>query len=1266
MKKRIGGGFTLIEMLVAVIVIVLLVIGIGTGIRAAIRAYNESIFESECGTLSDILNTTVGDALRYSENVQVDGDGFTFTNYDYNVKNAVFTLDENGHIVITFTDADGNTVTVPAVNDGAYADGITVTALNIVAKETGEPGAYYFDVSYTLTNASGLTHDYTMRVRQANADVRIEYETQPAEDVPGEDGESPGIENADTVTVTYNGNVPQGADEYVFVDVFGNKTRSAYQIFDPKLTATFHVYDGVIACDWYTVEYFTTEKDGSGEKFYCGKDRTFTEDELTQIQKNGGVLELYAQWEAAEYTIRYEAADGSGSYTQNFTKNTPVVLYNNADGKLVNEGRDVTFKANGGSSDKKITAQCILQGWTDNKDRSFTLGQSLTPAKGFLGDFDPAYNEPIVLTAKWSLPTVDLNTVTKPTRTNCTFEGWYTAAKDGDKRTGTVTTTEPLTLYAHWTCNVRFFEKKTDTTTWKAVQNGYVTCYIDTSNNGVILPTPPAKTGYTFKGWYNVSNDKLVGIPGDVIYPTQRTDVYPQYQAQSVTISYDGNKTKGTVSGSVSDSSASFGGNVTLKANGFTKYFTMRYFYIMNGAENEFQNVPDASGKQFLTFKGWTTASCSDIKYSDPDSAEIFEPNTSYPVSEFIDTTKDGPYKATLYARWGYSGSVKYITPTVDTWKLEGWNQDKTATKPNQVGKTSQLLSANTTIYAVLSRTVTYKANHIGVSDPAAKTYYSTQSVPAIAAAPDCTGYTFLGWFTASDGGTKVTSLTNAPYSSDGSLTLYAHWQANTYTVKYDLNGGTGTAPAPQTVTYDTDVTLASSGGLSNKYTATFNTDGGSTVNNLSASRSFQGWNTKADGTGTSYTAGEITKNLAASGTVTLYAQWNTKSNPITLPETPKRGQDWFNGWTLDGATYAAGASVALTKDSNFTASWTKTWTVTLTVDTDSKYSETGTCTLHYTGRDGNPTSVDLSYSCKGISIATIYVRDNTNISVTNVSNTAKITRRSNDSAGVGSVVLYTDGKVKDSAPISCEGLSVEFRSEEKKDGCVISGTMITLADGTRKAIDDLTLEDKVLAFNHETGKVESAAIDFIENDGWDIYRVIRLNWSNGETTGIISEHGFFDLDEMKYVYIHEDDYEQYIGHRFYTGKYVKGKYVSGEVTLDSVTVADEYTCSYSFPSVYHLNFFADDMLSMPGGIKGMFNFFDFGKNLKYDAKRMQADIKQYGLLTYKDFEPYMSYEAYCKYPAAYLNVSLGKGLMTEEELQDHIARYAVPYDPGK
>ena len=74
-----------------------------------------------------------------------------------------------------------------------------------------------------------------------------------------------------------------------------------------------------------------------------------------------------------------------------------------------------------------------------------------------------------------------------------------------------------------------------------------------------------------------------------------------------------------------------------------------------------------------------------------------------------------------------------------------------------------------------------------------------------------------------------------------------------------------------------------------------------------------------------------------------------------------------------------------------------------------------------------------------------------------------------------------------------------------------------------------------------------------------------------------------------------------------------------------------------------------------------MFNFFDYDQaTLAYDEQAMANDIATYGLMTYEDFADYMSYDVYCCFPAQYIGVSLGKGLMTEEYLQYLIERYIV------
>lgn len=97
-----------------------------------------------------------------------------------------------------------------------------------------------------------------------------------------------------------------------------------------------------------------------------------------------------------------------------------------------------------------------------------------------------------------------------------------------------------------------------------------------------------------------------------------------------------------------------------------------------------------------------------------------------------------------------------------------------------------------------------------------------------------------------------------SPYK-DGSFTVYAQW-ADPVTVTYDANGGTGTME-PQVVPKDTSTNLDPNTFTKENYY-------------------FSEWNTKADGTGDSYTdKGSIT----AADNITLYAVWGHRVSLFNL-----------------------------------------------------------------------------------------------------------------------------------------------------------------------------------------------------------------------------------------------------------------------------------------------------------------------------------------------------------------------------------------------
>lgn len=196
------------------------------------------------------------------------------------------------------------------------------------------------------------------------------------------------------------------------------------------------------------------------------------------------------------------------------------------------------------------------------------------------------------------------------------------------------------------------------------------------------------------------------------------------------------------------------------------------------------------------------------------------------------------------------------------------------------------------------------------------------------------TGYTQDGWSVNANGSTKDYNL-SAPYSGSADLNLYPHWKADTYTIKYDLNGGSGNLPSSQTKTYGQDLTLSAQQPYRNSasagsYTVTYNANGGSvSPASVSAARTtsytFKNWNTASGGGGTSYSpSGTYSTNAAA----TLYAQWNssTSTAAVTLA-TPTNSGYTCNGWytAASGGTKVANAGASYTPTGNITiyAQWT-------------------------------------------------------------------------------------------------------------------------------------------------------------------------------------------------------------------------------------------------------------------------------------------------------------------------------------------------------
>nr|MBQ5605331.1 InlB B-repeat-containing protein [Bacteroidales bacterium] len=195
-------------------------------------------------------------------------------------------------------------------------------------------------------------------------------------------------------------------------------------------------------------------------------------------------------------------------------------------------------------------------------------------------------------------------------------------------------------------------------------------------------------------------------------------------------------------------------------------------------------------------------------------------------------------------------------------------------------------------------------------------------------------GYIFTTWNTAADGsGTKV--AVQSKFSPTSDTTFYAQWR-KLHTVSFDANGGEGTME-PQIFEHGIEQHLKAN---------TFTREG----------YVFMGWNTKADGSGTSYSDQQ---KISIEADVTLYAQWEIIKYKLSFNANGGTGtmSDQifeygaantinanlfiregfiFTGWNTQanasGTAYTDKQSITLTENTTLYAQW-KRKTYTLTFD---------------------------------------------------------------------------------------------------------------------------------------------------------------------------------------------------------------------------------------------------------------------------------------------------------------------------------------------
>lgn len=433
----------------------------------------------------------------------------------------------------------------------------------------------------------------------------------------------------------------------------------------------------------------------------------------------------------------------------------------------------------------------------------------------------------------------------KAAPTGYNFIGWYEGSNlISSSLQVSVTMSANRTLVARYQIKTYVVNAVSDDTTKGTVSPAGQT--IEHGKNATVTAT--RKTGYIFEGWYNET--------------TKVTNTNPYTFAPTANITLTAKWSIYNISNTIKISPS---GGGTVSPNPFV------------GQENAKINITATSATGYH-FKQW---SYNDINsgemYVSTDNPKIFTVKANRDITAVFEINS---YTVTWNANGGTvspasvsktHGSTLGTLPTptrADTaeysYTFAGWFT--AASGGTQISSTTTV-TGNVTYYAhwtATKRSYTATFNGNGGSTPSPSSITKEYNT-ALGTLPTCsrTGYTFLGWYTASSGGTKISTTTVVTKD----ITYYAQWSINSYTLTFNPNGGTVT-PTSKDLEYNSAYgTLPTPTRASDaQYTYTF-----------------AGWYTAATG-GTQVTA--ATK-MAAKDT-TVYAHWtsNTRSYTVSYQTT--------------------------------------------------------------------------------------------------------------------------------------------------------------------------------------------------------------------------------------------------------------------------------------------------------------------------------------------------------------------------------------------
>ena len=387
--------------------------------------------------------------------------------------------------------------------------------------------------------------------------------------------------------------------------------------------------------------------------------------------------------------------------------------------------------------------------------------------------------------------------------------------------------------------------------------------------------TPPARTGYTFNGYYTAATGgtkyyNADGTSAKSCDLTADTTLHAQWTINSnaLTLTVEPASygvAKATWTGQttgVSSGTVNYGDTVDITATANTGYHFVKWFVTtenatLANAESAVTSftMPDAD----VTVKAGFAVNTYTVRFNrnTGSGTQMGDQNFSYYTSQNLSANT---YTKTGFEFLGWSKSSSATTATYEDGQSIGGTNALTDTHGDTVN-----------LYAVWSE-IDYKLT-IDLDDGSepASLFLNYNDVHNLTT-PQRTGYTFSGWTVSTDTAATVQSSVDE-YGTltmgNGDTTVTAQWTPRTYSIYFNGNGSTsGTMTSMTNLNYGQEYQLSANGFTKTGYT-------------------FAGWNTAADGTGTHYNGGAAVNSLctgeAGNTSITLYAEWTLNSNDLTI-----------------------------------------------------------------------------------------------------------------------------------------------------------------------------------------------------------------------------------------------------------------------------------------------------------------------------------------------------------------------------------------------